>query len=71
MIACYVIIIARLDKKKVDPSICSHKVCNNWAAAVLGISDSFLSTVSRAKFTNSSGSCYIYTYSSEVVIKKG
>ena len=60
LIAFYVIITAKLAKNVVDPSIWSHKVSNNYAAAVLGISDSYLSTVSSAKFTNSSGSSFIF-----------
>lgn len=41
------------------------------ATAVLGTSDSYLSTVSNAKLTNSSGYSIIYSYSFFEVTKKG
>ena len=55
LIECYDIVIAAFAKNVVEPSIWSHKVSNNFAAAVFGTSDSYLSIVSNAKLTNSSG----------------
>lgn len=63
--------IAKLAKNVVEPSMWSHNVSNNYAAAVFGMSDSYLSTVSKAKLTNSSGSSLINAYSSFDVIKNG
>lgn len=57
---CYDIMTARFAKNVVDPSIWSHKVSNKDAAAVFGTSDSYLSTESKAKLTNSSGYSFIY-----------
>ena len=40
---------------EVEPSIWSHSISNIVAQLVLGISDVYLSIVSNAKLTNSSG----------------
>ena len=57
--------------KEVLPSIWSQKTSSNAAAAVLGISELYLSIVSNARFTNSSGCSIIISDSYFDVAIKG